>query len=948
MAEPSDNAEQNGPKISACANDCLESFQKCLFSAASIHPRELSMVEDQLARFSSWANGIGVFAPGSASMDHRLRYAPDVTGVVIGLLESLNYRCQSLFKILISMIESSNQDNANQGFQKGLVDAASEISRLNKISNTIRRASKDTQALKASSFQIKDDEGNDVEDILREHFKHHICDKFPGLGEVLQDRLAQTMLLRRKRILYRRYRQGSTTIKSQKSEAEKPVELPNAQSAASSKHSKTQKNKPKGHNTRSKRALATPSQVKSATTLVPGNFQKAAANPSVVSASRTVALGSHEALIFPLSPGLALKKLYEQLKKQMNVTEHGASSLSEGFSEKELVGLIDITCPYCLHALPAQQVFDDREWQNHVINDLDAYICLFEDCDQPDVLYSHSDEWLSHLQQHRRFWRCASHRDLDPFRSSAEYIAHMRDVHNSKLNDNQLRIMANRNSRKIPKMFPSCPLCGQDEDEVNGRLEDHLAGHLRSLALKSLPSYEGEIPEDITSDNDSIDISRPQSRSTIRDMRQAEDALSMDMLCSGEFWELWNPDVPQDVGVNFMGDAHTELERATLFFDTYSYKGHTSSPESDPILQSMLSQKRTSLDFRERVTDELNRSDTQASGSRALAFEDGASLDVIHKNKRSQKGKQTQLNTIIDDREVVVVSERRGVLSEGSGYLIVSIKSLQCSEEIPGTLICAASYGGQVSEFTFRAKRLVSDKVIILEVPCEIPKLFELLILSEIGRIGHGQSIKFLGRVELDVRRIISTDYTYSDVHKLFERGPDGTNNLQTGEISFEISWQLTDPRASETQYHDHGDLGKLSEINHISPSSQVPRVSQALEDDQEASEDERGAGQRPTVIEGTPIIGGPSRERVGRRSDRISARYIRPRSPSVETEDEEARKERLSYQLPTQDIASRWPMPPPSASPLITQRKEKPESDPLPRRKKGHTKRVKKEWESD
>lgn len=47
------------------------------------------------------------------------------------------------------------------------------------------------------------------------------------------------------------------------------------------------------------------------------------ANPSVVSTSRTVALGSHEALIFPPSPGLALKKRYEQLRKQMNVMEHG-------------------------------------------------------------------------------------------------------------------------------------------------------------------------------------------------------------------------------------------------------------------------------------------------------------------------------------------------------------------------------------------------------------------------------------------------------------------------------------------------------------------------------------------------------------------------------------------------------------------------------------------------
>ncbi|KAI7764031.1 hypothetical protein LZL87_006413 [Fusarium oxysporum] len=936
MVEPGDNAEQTGPKISACANDCLDSFQKCLFSAASIHPRELSMVEDQFARFSSWANGIGVFAPGSASMDHRLRYAPDVTGVVIGLLESLNYR---LLKVLVSIIESSNRGNANEDFQKGLVDAASEISRLNKISNTIRRASKDTQALKASSFQIKDDEGNDVEDILREHFKHHICDKFPGLGEVLQDRLAQTMLLRRKRILYRRYRQRSTIIRSQKTEAEKPVELPNAQSAASSKHSKTQKNKPKEHTTRSRRALATPSQVKSATTLVPGNFQKAAANPSVVSASRTVALGSHEALIFPPSPGLALKKRYEQLKKQMNVTEHGASSLSEGLSEKELVDLIEITCPYCLHALPAQQVFDDRRWQNHVINDLDAYICLFEDCDQPDVLYSHSDEWLSHLQQHRRFWRCASHRDLDPFSSSAEYIAHMRDVHNSKLNDNRLRIMANRNSRKVPKMFPSCPLCGQDEDEVNGRLEDHLAGHLRSLALKSLPSYEGDIPEDITSDNDSIDVSRPQSRSTIRDMRQAEDALSMDMLCSSEFWELWNPDVPQDAGVNFMGDAHTELERGTLFFDTYSYKGHTSSPESDPILQSMLSQKRTSAEFQERMTDELREVDTQASGSRGLAFEDSTSLGVLHKNKRSQKGKQTQLNMIIDDGEMD--PQQQGVSSEGSGYLIVTIEDLKCSEEVSGELICEARYGDKASDVTFRANQLVSDRTMILEVPYDIPKSLELKILSELVK-GGGQSVYFLGTVELDVRRIISTDYTYSDVRKLF-RWDD-----EIGEISFDISWQLMDPSASKTQDPNFRDLGELSETNHISPNSQVPRISQALDDNQESSEDDRSAGQRPTVIEETPTVGGPSRERLGRISDRISARSIRPRSPSVETEDEEARREHLSHRFPAPDITSRWPMPPPSPLPLSTRRKEKPESDPLPRRKKGDTKRDKKEWDSD
>lgn len=50
------------------------------------------MVEDQLARFSTWATASGVFSPERLSMDHRLRNAPDVRNVVSGLLESLNYQ----------------------------------------------------------------------------------------------------------------------------------------------------------------------------------------------------------------------------------------------------------------------------------------------------------------------------------------------------------------------------------------------------------------------------------------------------------------------------------------------------------------------------------------------------------------------------------------------------------------------------------------------------------------------------------------------------------------------------------------------------------------------------------------------------------------------------------------------------------------------------------------
>lgn len=53
------------------------------------------MVEDQIARFSTWTTSIGVFAPWRASVDHRLRYAPDVQAVIVSLLESLDFRIRT-------------------------------------------------------------------------------------------------------------------------------------------------------------------------------------------------------------------------------------------------------------------------------------------------------------------------------------------------------------------------------------------------------------------------------------------------------------------------------------------------------------------------------------------------------------------------------------------------------------------------------------------------------------------------------------------------------------------------------------------------------------------------------------------------------------------------------------------------------------------------------------
>lgn len=153
--------------------------------------------------------------------------------------------------------------------------------------------------------------------------------------------------------------------------------------------------------------------------------------------------------------------------------------------------------------------------RQHVKNDLDPYICMFEDCNSAEVLYSHSQEWLAHLHDHGKIWHCSSHPSLDPFTRRDDYIQHIRDVHSSALNDAQIRALANKNSRKRANLFPSCPLCGAEATDVSGRMEDHITGHLRSLALKSLPAYEEDVPDGFMSTENSEQPSNVQSRSTI-------------------------------------------------------------------------------------------------------------------------------------------------------------------------------------------------------------------------------------------------------------------------------------------------------------------------------------------------------------------------------------------------------------------------------------------------
>ncbi|PTD05063.1 hypothetical protein FCULG_00000137 [Fusarium culmorum] len=541
MSNPATTEQQEPlPQITIvdCAKSCLESFQNCLNSTgkadkvtsslnSTLSP-SLVRVEDQLARFSLWAANLNVFSASKASLDNRLREAPDVKDAIVALLETLDHRVKSCTRIINSTLSELTEKHLADSLQKfddTLDNLRDEITLLHKISNTIRRASKETQNAKAVKFfSIRDDEGNDAEPFLRQLFINYIRDRFPGTSEDIRTRLASTMLLRRKRILYRRDRYEKAPIRLQAAVAKPVISHPRPEPTGEAAQGSVKR-----------RVVEAPSRsqvqsiTKTATTLSPEKFRRATV-PSVISVSQTVALSSNDELCFPPPPTSGLMRRYNRQKKNIELQfsqtpdaeNTDAAKLRRGLAlsqawESCVEAVAEVTCPYCFHVLPIREVLDEKKWKLHVKNDLDPYICLFENCDSPEHLYSHSNTWIKHMKEHTLRWRCKSKAHGEFMAETRDdYLDHMKTSHPRKFTDAQLGVLADRNAHTIGPLFVACPLCGLQKTDIP--MENHVVGHMRLLALKSLPpSYEENDELDgFESENDYLSDSGPGKRSTIQ------------------------------------------------------------------------------------------------------------------------------------------------------------------------------------------------------------------------------------------------------------------------------------------------------------------------------------------------------------------------------------------------------------------------------------------------
>ncbi|RAK75252.1 uncharacterized protein BO72DRAFT_529568 [Aspergillus fijiensis CBS 313.89] len=535
--------EQSYVSITTAARIFLDSIQQCIQQPVNLGPREIMLLQDQLGRFSIWASETGVFAPRRASLDHRLRYVPEIQRLVRGLLETLDDHLHHYL--------------TQQNEERDLSAIAKDLTLLHRLSNTIRRASRESQNLRAAEhFRIEDEEGVDVGAAWRDTFAAEVIRrKWPACDDWLRERLASAMLLRRKRVLYRRFRHDKARM--DQSVPGRDAEDQGQKPEADHEHVKKRE-------TTSARSASGSRATTSATTLNPEQFRKASA-PSVLGTTRTTRMNTQEESLYPPAPKGEIIKRLETLEKERSTSIEDSGQHSSGqdaeLSRREkiiadrhaILRNSEVVCPYCCCTLSGADVMDDRKWRNHLKHDLDAYVCLFEECATETILYSHSEEWLNHLREHKVRWRCtAKAHGILIFEDQADYLDHIRNKH--KGSESQLRHLTERGSQPSGPLFVICPLCNAEAAKLNIPVEDHIASHLRYLALQSLPFVEYNAQA--SGEDGSLPSSDGErgSRSTLDD--DFDGDLSFDLAD-----ELHNPfDSHQDEVPSFAADSRPKRD----------------------------------------------------------------------------------------------------------------------------------------------------------------------------------------------------------------------------------------------------------------------------------------------------------------------------------------------------------------------------------------------------
>lgn len=485
-------------------------------------------LENILVRLKIWAGNVGVFAPDNASLDYRLRDDPDLGDVLLSMVAKLK---QSLNKALcpplteeassegdepgekpggrpssvcsgsssdsLSLDSDAEESSSNLGqgnpdtSTKFIKEANRVIDRLYRLTTAFRKPVSSTENARIREFVKKLKEKGETEELedIEDHAWSHIKARFPHLPDVLVNRLVEAVVFRRMKIRYRQRHQAklhqglepafATPAPNERHLAQEVAGGAVLSGSVSGKQDGSSSVKSKSH------APAPRSVAFSATNASSVNRARFAdyARSAALSGITRAAVGRRQQLDVPPPPE----------------AEDDVQDKAE--------------CPYCLRLIKLEEMKEPR-WTRHILKDIDPYVCLFEDCKENHALFKTIEEWLGHLRwQHTIIYSCqAAGHEREVFDSREDLENHIRSEHPHTFTESQLPGLVAKGALPAPNTLSNlnlshsvtdfqCLMCRNFDSQVvdvhmqttddgttpEQRLQDHILGHLESIALLALP-----------------------------------------------------------------------------------------------------------------------------------------------------------------------------------------------------------------------------------------------------------------------------------------------------------------------------------------------------------------------------------------------------------------------------------------------------------------------------
>lgn len=198
------------------------------------------------------------------------------------------------------------------------------------------------------------------------------------------------------------------------------------------------------------------------------------------------------------------------------------------------------------------------------MHDLAPYVCLFEDCTLPTLMFRTADAWVGHMiEAHSQtIWNCTDCKKQTltengekfsyVFESIQDYKAHISEIHPSPISDEHLALLLQMDGRQQLRIA-DCIFCGfpKTSDHLGKVASDqidleeitrHIAEeHLHSLALLSLP-WDTPTGDDlhsakasVSSIHDAQNLPQDEAKETVAPQPRAN---AEGALCAASFDEI--------------------------------------------------------------------------------------------------------------------------------------------------------------------------------------------------------------------------------------------------------------------------------------------------------------------------------------------------------------------------------------------------------------------------